>query len=214
MHPFKHVPMLQELRDIHSDFSACLFDMDGTLTNTEIHHARALAQLLREDGNCEITDDEVHALCVGRTDQQVYEALLEQGIIGQIDRKLLEEKKSHYFSKFLNNALLKHSMDTNIPVLLSELKSNGIKMGLVTSSNEHEAREILKSHRLMDYFEVHFFKETTPMNKPHPMPYLEAMKKLNTAPSESIIFEDSTTGIAAAKAANVATIIVAQWYQN
>ena len=81
---------------------------------------------------------------------------------------------------------------------LEELRSKNILLGLVTSSEKCLTERLLIKTDIKSLFHIILTREDTPENKPHPMPYLTAMEKLNLSPNKTFIFEDSPSGIKAA----------------
>ena len=84
---------------------------------------------------------------------------------------------------------------------MHDLKRSGHRCCIVTNCNRKVAEEIVKLTYLR-YFIDFIISNTDCVNsKPHPEPYLNAMKKYNVDGSKCFIFEDSKTGILSAKSA-------------
>src|SRR5581483_1730507 len=75
--------------------------------------------------------------------------------------------------------------------------------GLATSSVGASARPFLDRHEITGFFEVIITGDEIEHGKPAPDIYLLAAKKLGVATSECLVVEDSLSGIAAGKAANM-----------
>jgi len=52
---------------------------------------------------------------------------------------------------------------------------------------------------LNQYLDLKMGRSQTPLTKPFPDPYVEAMRRLNSTPEKTLIFEDSPTGLQSAK---------------
>ena len=78
-----------------------------------------------------------------------------------------------------------------------------LRLAVATSSVSASARPFLDRHKLTSFFEVIVTGEEVDRGKPHPDIYLRAAEKLNVATDASLVIEDSLSGIAAAKAANM-----------
>ena len=78
-----------------------------------------------------------------------------------------------------------------------------VRLALATSSVSTSARPFLDRHRLTPFFEVIVTGEEVERGKPHPDIYLRAAEKLDVATDACLVIEDSLSGIAAAKAANM-----------
>ena len=89
--------------------------------------------------------------------------------------------------------------------VLQELRQMNppVRLGLATSSVRASARPFLDRHKLTPFFEVIVTGEEVEHGKPHPDIYLRAADKLSVAADACLVIEDSLSGIAAAKAANM-----------
>jgi len=89
--------------------------------------------------------------------------------------------------------------------VLQELRQMNppLRLGLATSSVSASARPFLDRHKLTPFFEVIVTGEEVERGKPHPDIYLRAAEKLDVATDACLAIEDSLSGIAAAKAANM-----------
>jgi HAD superfamily hydrolase (TIGR01509 family) len=89
---------------------------------------------------------------------------------------------------------------------LAELKEAGIKIGLVTSSNNDKLRVVFQTLPIKEYFDTIVSADRITHGKPHPMPYLLAAKDLGISPENCFVFEDSFSGIASGNAAGMKVI--------
>ncbi|GHT08075.1 phosphatase [Bacteroidia bacterium] len=89
---------------------------------------------------------------------------------------------------------------------LDELKKNGIRMGLVTSSSSEKLEVVFKTLPLLPYFDTVVSADRITKGKPDPMCYLLAAKDLDISPKHCIVFEDSFNGIASGNAAGMKVI--------
>ena len=79
-------------------------------------------------------------------------------------------------------------------------------MGLVTASPRHSLNKIIDKLNLNNYFIQIISGEDAIKNKPHPAPYILMMEKLNSKPQNTIIIEDSLTGLQSAIGSNAHVI--------
>ncbi|GHV53251.1 phosphatase [Bacteroidia bacterium] len=89
---------------------------------------------------------------------------------------------------------------------LQELKANGVRMGLVTSSGQDKVERALALYRLEEVFGTVVSEGRITKGKPNPMCYLLAATDLNVEPEDCIVFEDSFNGIRAGSAAGMRVI--------
>jgi HAD superfamily hydrolase (TIGR01509 family) len=89
--------------------------------------------------------------------------------------------------------------------LMEKLRKKYV-LGVATSSNKDRASTILKNLGVSDFFNVVITADDVKKHKPDPAIFLEAAKKLNITPDESVVIEDSLNGIEAAKSGNMRAI--------
>jgi HAD superfamily hydrolase (TIGR01509 family) len=89
---------------------------------------------------------------------------------------------------------------------LSELKRSGIKLGLVTSSDNEKMDMVCRALPLKACFDTFVTADRVIKGKPDPMCYLLAAEDLKVSPENSYVFEDSINGIAAGNAAGMKVI--------
>lgn len=89
---------------------------------------------------------------------------------------------------------------------VDELKANGIKVGLVTSSTQTKLNAVNKVRHFDELFDTIVAAERVVQGKPNPECYLLAAKDLNVEPKNCIVFEDSFAGLEAGRAAGMVVI--------
>lgn len=85
-------------------------------------------------------------------------------------------------------------------VLVSKLKEEGIKLGVVTNSIRQTTEFMLTYAGLIDFFDVITTNQDVKHAKPNPECYLRTIQYLEVGPKETLIVEDSEYGVEAAKA--------------
>jgi HAD superfamily hydrolase (TIGR01509 family) len=89
---------------------------------------------------------------------------------------------------------------------LAELKNEGIKTALVTSSDNEKLDYVFRSLPIRTCFDTLVSADHVTRGKPDPMCYLLAANNLNILPENCYVFEDSFNGIAAGNAAGMKVI--------
>ena len=89
---------------------------------------------------------------------------------------------------------------------LKKAKDAGIKMALVTSSNNEKLSSIFQKVPILPFFDAVVSADRITEGKPHPMPFLLAAKDLDLSPDDCIVFEDSFNGIKSGNAAGMKVI--------
>ena len=90
--------------------------------------------------------------------------------------------------------------------LLAVAAAKDIPMAAVTNSPRANAEMVLAGLGLTGHFQVVIIADELAHGKPHPMPYLEGLRRLGADAAASLAFEDSRSGIRSATSAGIATI--------
>ena len=93
---------------------------------------------------------------------------------------------------------------------IAELKTRGIKVGVVTSKSRLGLERTLRLHQLMEFFDVMVSADDTKEGKPHPEPVLFALSQIGIEPNRACFVGDSTHDLKAGNAAGVDSIAV-EW---
>lgn len=210
---YEDVPNYLELKEKIPKVKGFFWDMDGTLMNSEHIHSQAIELVLHQVGiNNPPSAIELEEQFTGWTDIQVLEALQETHKTEETIEELLQIK-NQITCDLVGKHNVKSLINDDVFKLLNDIVKSNIPMALVTSSEKSVVNKILDEFDLRKYFKVIFTREDTSQNKPHPAPYLTAMKALNVTPEESCIFEDSKGGLTAATASK-ANVVQVKWYSK
>lgn len=201
------VPTFSELEALIPELKAVLFDLDGTIFNSEPLHSKAFQKFLSENA-LSLPPDEADNLFRGMCDSQVYEYLINNNKC-KFDEIYFVERKTEIFLKLLNNDNC--GIATGIVALIKEIKKKNLPCAVVTSSEKSIAHKFLEITNLKDNFQFVLTREDTARNKPDPMPYQTAMEKLQVTPESTVIFEDSVPGLKSAKESG-ANVIKVGWF--
>lgn len=178
---------------------AVMFDYDGVLVNSEPIHRMAWAQIFRARGVCVSEAD--FAWSVGRRDITFAERIVTKFRLSEEPETIRNEKRAVY----LRMLQTKVRAFEGIPELLRHLGSSR-PLGLVTSSMLGEVEVGLDNLGLREHFDTLVTSEDVQQHKPHPEPYLLCAQRLCVAPADCVAFEDSPSGIRAAKAAGMRVV--------
>jgi phosphoglycolate phosphatase len=189
-----------------SPLKAVLFDLDGTLVDSEKDIAEA-ANYTREHYGLKRVSDSVIAEYVGNG---VY-TLLEKSLGTTNQAKILEAYEIFQEHYRLHLADFTKTFPGTFD-LLNLLKDKNIKMGVVSNKPQEFTTSVLEKLNLAPYFGVAFGPEATVNKKPHPEPLLTACAKLGAAVDETIMVGDSVVDIQAAQAAKMKVAVLTHGY--
>lgn len=215
VHPiiFSNIPDLLTLKAGFPGVETFLFDMDGTLFDTEKFHALALKEIgTKYSIQSPLSESEVYELMVGKADHLLFDIIKDwPGFPSNWTPHDFVREKNNQLLKVLKNINAGLFFRPSMQVLINEIKQSHFNIGLVTSSEKIVTLELLKIAGLEHTFQIVLTRDDCPKVKPDPWPYIEAMRLLNTDHEKVLIFEDSLVGIEAARSSK-AHVIKAQWY--
>jgi len=183
-------------------FDAVVFDMDGTLLDTELVFRTIVFDVADELGY--EMRDEVHLAMVGSS-HETSNRLLVEAYGATFPYAIFDEKC---------RAIMKDRLADAVPVkkgareFLADLRARGIPRAVATSSRSPHAFGHLGRAGLLDLFDTVVTRDDVVHPKPDPEPYLLAARRLGVAPERCLGLEDSHSGVRAAHAAGLQTIMV------
>ena len=173
-----------------------LLDFDGTLASTEDANMGAYVLALREE-DIELDTEEYRRRYFG---MRCPEFLRELGItdendIDRIRRRKIELYPTLFDSVHLNEPLWNFAQD---------FRAQGGKVWIVSTGQKENIENVLRYLDIMDKVDGILTSSDVREPKPSPEAFLKAMEIEGVTPAETLIFEDSPVGIAAAKASGAA----------
>ena len=178
---------------------AVLWDMDGTLIDSEPHWLKSERQLAEKLGGSWTEADglEMVGLSLADSTKLFAEKL---GVDVPHDEILIELTES--VSKSLEQEII---WRPGARELLQDLRKRGIKTALVTMSLRAMAKQVVDAIPF-DAFDIIVAGDDVTYGKPHPEPYLKAAALLGVEPGECVAFEDSISGLLSAEAAGTKAV--------
>lgn len=181
---------------------AVLFDLDGTLVNTDPLHYQTWQEILRDYG-LEIDQAFYKARISGRLNPLIVQDLLPQ-ISFEAGQQLADYKEARFREIGLSLTPLAGLLD-----FLAWIETQGLRKAVVTNAPRENVNFLLEVLKLADTFDPVVLAEDAIAGKPDPAPYKLALSLLGVSPKEAIAFEDSCSGIHSAVGAGIYTIGVA-----
>jgi HAD superfamily hydrolase (TIGR01509 family) len=186
---------------------ALLFDLDGTLANTDPIHFQVWREVLMPYG-LEIDQAFYEANFSGRLNAAIIQDLLPQ-LSEEAGQRLSAAKEAQFRQRASTEVV-------PLPGLLNLLDwadSQALQLALVTNAPANNARSMLQALKLTDRFSTVVLAEELERGKPDPLPYQVALQQLAVSPQSALAFEDSPSGIRSAVAAGILTIGVASTHE-
>jgi len=199
---------------------AIIFDLDGTLVQTEILKAHSYASALSSLSCNSVSEEEVvqnfkNYVGLSRADvaknmvQDYWEQLKHISNQKVETVNLLIEKRLENYNRMLEtpNVLQKYFCKNTIG-FLKEVKQDNFLTGLATMSNRIQVKNVLQIMGIQDHFNFVITRDEITNSKPHPEIYLQMKNKLKVEADECVVIEDSVTGVKAALSAKMNVFVV------
>jgi len=189
-----------------SPVRAVLFDMDGTLVETEQYWGEAMFELAGILGGR--MSESARAATVGSSMRRSMSILHADLGLDRTEEQLLADARwvEDRTAQLLAAGI---SWCPGARELLTEVRAAGLRTALVTTTPRRLADIVLATIRTDldgDPFDVTVCGDEVPARKPDPAPYRQAMAALGVEPGDCVVVEDSESGVAAGLAAGIAVL--------
>ena len=183
--------------EIKLKVKAVIFDMDGVITNTMPDHFRAWCNVLAQEG-ISVSYYDIYSREGQRGIDSVKEIFQKYRKPFAFKKgKMILKRKEEYFKRIVKTRFIPGSRS-----FLKRLSQENFKLALVTGTARHELKRILPAY-LLKVFSVVITGSDVQNGKPHPEPYLKALKQLNLKAREAAAIENAPFGIQSAKKAGL-----------
>lgn len=182
-------------------FSAFLFDLDGTLIDTEREKIIAKHAAIAALGGAVTFQDALPL--IGQSEEHVCRALLRVAGLETPWQTLSQKAEQQYLHMVRHGT----AITPGAIELLEQLRQRGVPAALVTSSTRNMLRANPSVQDLLPYFGAVVHANNVERCKPHPEPYRTALQELGADASKAVAFEDSESGCASATSAGAACIL-------
>jgi beta-phosphoglucomutase-like phosphatase (HAD superfamily) len=183
------------------EFCGCIFDCDGTLADNMPLHYRAWSRAMEDFGGT--YPEELFYQWGGRPTAHIVEALNERfGLAMEVDA-VVRRKEEVYLS------LIPEVRPMAAVVDYARARVGRVPLAVASGGHRELVVATLEALGILEWFGAVVCAEDYERGKPHPEPFLLAAERLGVVAGECVVFEDSPTGIEAAKAAGMAWVLVA-----
>jgi len=197
---------------------ALLFDVDGTLADTESAHRVAFNRAFAEAGLDWHWDEPLYTrlLEVSGGKERIMHFWREmRGDTKAIDTdaqadmvQRLHHLKTTYYERLVKDGAVQ--MRPGVLRLIESAKKEGLSLAIATTTSPANIEALMRSAIGPEWrhtFPVVEDAVTAPRKKPHPQAYLQALQRMGLAAIDCLAFEDSANGLQAARAADLPTIV-------
>lgn len=183
-------------------FDVALFDVDGTLVDSNDQHARAWVEAFREHGH-HVEYETVRRL-IGKGGDKIVPELSGKDPEGS-EGKAIGETRTKIFSEKYLPTLTPFSGGR---ALLLEMKRRGYRIGVASSAKTEELEALLRLAHVDDLIETSASGDEGGDSKPDPDIVVAALHRMNAAPEDAVLIGDTPYDIEAAVHAGVAAVAV------
>lgn len=201
---------LRETTASHTFPAAIVWDLDGTLVESAPDLASALNTLLNEQGQHGHTVANVRPMIGGGVAKLIERGFRASGT--PLDPAGVEALLPRFMEIYTACATDSTYLVPDAREVLDYYYHAGIRQGLCTNKPISVTHQILGVLDIKGYFSSIIGGDSTGMKKPHPLPLLTCLDELRTRPEDAVMVGDSGADVGAARAANVAVILVPDGY--
>ncbi|HIK06513.1 MAG TPA: HAD-IA family hydrolase [Trichormus sp. M33_DOE_039] len=182
--------------------TAILFDLDGTIVNTDPIHYQVWQKMLLNHG-IEIDETFYKSRISGRLNPEIVQDILPH-LSSAAGEKFADQKEAMF------RQLASHLKPLpGFSELVAWTETHQLKRALVTNAPRLNVEFMLELLGIKEIFHTVVLSEDCIAGKPEPMPYQVALKQLGITAKQAYALEDSPSGIRAAVAADIQTIGIA-----
>lgn len=184
-------------------FDAIIFDLDGTLIDSESVAVATGLQVFAQHGHA-VSETLFHSL-IG-VDGEGSNAILRAALGPEARIEALRADWQAAYRAHVDHAGV--PLRPGAADLLAQLTSLGHRLAIATSSRRRGAEWKLGRAGLLDHFTTLVTRDCVTQAKPHPEPFLLAASRLGVPPGRCLAFEDSDIGARSAMAAGMTVVQV------
>ena len=183
-------------------YQALLFDLDGTIAETDSLHLPTWVDTLEPYG-VEVDEQVYRDSISGRSTGEVVRALLPD-LTDEEGKSIGEAKEASFRERASGLEPLPGLVE-----FVERGRERRMQIALVTNAPGENVEAILLALKLRDFFDTVVLADEVEAVKPDPAPYTAALKKTGAPAEKALAFEDSVSGISSSVAAGIPTVGIA-----
>ena len=187
-----------------SKYEAIHFDMDGVIADTEDYHVAA-ERITCADYGFAVTEKEWKGF-KGRTARSIFTYLIETYGDPQVHH--VDALATYKTERFLELVDGKIEPIPGVLPFIEWARTQHRYVTLVTSSVAPVQKKIIDTFGIADVFDAVVTADVIERGKPDPEPYLRALGAVGVTGAQSVVIEDSISGLVSGKAAGCSTLAV------
>jgi HAD superfamily hydrolase (TIGR01509 family) len=196
---------------------ALIFDVDGTLAETEELHRVCFNKVFTQFGLDWHWTREIYGLLLATTGgkERIARFVTEQGLPALEPSMItqMHQAKNMLYVKAVEGGAL--SLRPGVKRFILGAHRRGLKLGIATTTSRSNFTALMKScFPERECFSAIVCGEDVGQKKPNPEVFILCLKKLNVSPTEAVAIEDSAVGLAAALAAGIPTVVTPSAYTS
>lgn len=177
-----------------------LFDIDGTLADTDALHFEAYRRMLAKHGKT-IDHATYMSSVMGHTNENIMAWMMPEADLA--GRRAFSDAKEAMFRELAATSIVPA---TGLMALIDWAEAKRIKIAAVTNAPRANAEMTLKALKLDTRMAFVVIGDELPRGKPDPLPYTTALERFGVKPGQAMAFEDSRSGVKSAAAAGIDTV--------
>nr|XP_043638715.1 bifunctional riboflavin kinase/FMN phosphatase-like isoform X2 [Erigeron canadensis] len=182
--------------------SAVIFDLDGTLLNTEVVNEEILKEVLVRYGKVMDMEKEKNKVGMSHRDSTI-------ATVKDYHLPITPQQLSHIITPMFHHKWLQAKPLPGVNRLMKHLHKHGVPFALASNSRSKSIEIKLSSQRgWREYFSTIIAGDQVKSGKPSPDLFLEAANKMGVDSSSCLVIEDSIVGVKAGKAANMQVVAI------
>ena len=172
--------------------AALLFDLDGTLVDSDAKHLAAFQRIFASYGI--VVDQTTYERHIHGASNELIGRVFLSHLTPEQRIAVLDDKEAAYRSDLVDVAPIAGAV-----ALLDFADRRGLRRAVVTNGPRANAEKVLSALGLEPRLPIVVIGSELPRSKPDPLPYLKGLELTGALASRSIAFEDSPSGVRAAR---------------